>query len=116
MKINIVPTLITLIAAALLGYLFYTLSEAEEQMLKALAISGFASIFICLECGIGISFKDSHHSVNSFATSLFFLVVFIAEHCCFAVWGTSQAWLIITTGLLMVLYLLIYYGISKAKM
>lgn len=116
MKINIVSTLITLIAAALLGYLFYTLSEAEEQMLKALAISGFASIFICLECGIGISFKDSHHTVNSFATSLFFLVIFIVEHCCFAVWGTSQAWLIITTGLLMVLYLIIFYGISKAKM
>jgi hypothetical protein len=43
-----------LIAAALLAFLFYTLSDAEEQMLKALAISGFVSIGVCLECGIGL--------------------------------------------------------------
>ena len=116
MKINIIPTLITVIAAALLAYLFYTISGAEEQMLKALAISGFVSTGICLECGIGLSFEDSHHTVNSFAISIFFFIVFIVEHCCFAVWGTSQSWLIITTGLLLVLYLLIFYGISKAKM
>lgn len=116
MKINIIPTFLTFITAALFAYLFYTLSDAEELMLKTLAISGFASIAICLECGIGISFEDSHHTVNSFAISAFFFVVFIIEHCCFAAWGTSQAWLIITSGLLLVLYLLIFYGISKSKM
>lgn len=116
MKIKIIPSLIVLIAAALFAYLFYTMSDAEEQMLKALAISGFVSIGICLECGIGLSFKDSHHTVSSFATSIFFLIVFIIEHCCFAAWGTSQEWLIITSGLLLVLYLFIYYGISKTKM
>ena len=116
MKININPSLIVLIAAALLAFLFYTLSDAEEQMLKALAISGFVSIGVCLECGIGLSFKDSHHTANSFATSLFFLIVFIVEHCCFAAWGTNRDWLIITSGLLLVLYLLVYYGISKSKM
>ena len=87
-----------------------------QQMLKALAISGFVSIGVCLECGIGLSFKDSHHTANSFATSLFFLIVFIVEHCCFAAWGTNRDWLIITSGLLLVLYLLVYYGISKSKM
>lgn len=116
MKINIIPTLIVFVAAALLAYLFYTISNAEEQMLKALAVSGFVSIGICLECGIGISFKDSHHTANSFASSIFFLIVFVVEHCCFAIWGTSQEWLIITSGLLLVLFLLVYYGISKTKM
>ena len=116
MKINIIPTLITLVIAVLLAYLFYTLSDAEDHMLKALAISGFISTCICLECGIGLSFNDAHHTANSFAISLVFFVVFIAEHCCFAAWGTNSAWVIITTGLLLMLYLLIIYGISKAKM
>lgn len=116
MKINIIPSIIVLIAAALLAFLFYTLSDAEEQMLKALAISGFASIFVCLECGIGISFKDSHHNVNNFAISIFFLTIFIVEHLCFAIWEASQEWIIITTGLLLVLYLIIYYGICKANL
>lgn len=116
MKINIIPSLIVQIAASLLAFLFYSLSDAEEQMLNALAISGFVSFGVCLECGIGLSFKDSHHTVSSFATSIFFLIVFIVEHCCFAAWGTSREWLIITSGLLLVLYLLVYYGISKTKM
>lgn len=116
MKINIIPSLIVLMAAALLAYLFYTMSDAEEQMLKALAISGFVSVGICLECGIGLSFKDSHHTVNNFAISIFFLIVFIVEHCCFAACGTKCELLFITSGLLLVLYLLVYYGISKTKM
>ncbi|MCQ2233859.1 MAG: hypothetical protein MJZ24_03840 [Paludibacteraceae bacterium] len=116
MKINIIPSMIVLMVSVLLAYLFYTISDAEEQMLKALAISGFVSIGICLECGIGLSFNDSHHTANSFATSIFFLIVFIVEHCCFAAWGTNHEWLIITTGLLLVLYLFVYYGISKTKM
>jgi len=116
MKINIIPSLIVLAAAAIFAFLFYTMSNAEEQMLKALAISGFVSIGICLECGIGLSFKDTHHTTNSFATSIFFLIIFIVEHCCFAAWGTSQEWLIVTSGIFLVLYLLVYYGISKTKM
>lgn len=116
MKINIIPTVITLAAAALLAYLFYTLSSAEEQMLKALVVSGFVSVAICLECGIGISPKDAHHKMNTSAVSILFLLLFVIEHCCFAIWGTSMAWLIITTGLMLVIYLLIYYGISKTKM
>lgn len=116
MKINIIPSLIVLMAASLLAYLFYSMSDAEEQMLNALAISGFVSTGICLECGMGLSFKDSHHTVNSFATSFFFLILFIVEHCCFAIWGTSREWLIIASGLLLVVYLLVYYAISKTKM
>ena len=116
MKINIIPSFIALILAVLFAYLFYTLSEAGDQMLEALAISGFISTGICLECGIGLSITDSYHTANSFAISLAFLVFFIVAHCCFAAWSTSIAWLIITTGFLLALYLLIIYSISKAKM
>lgn len=116
MKINTFPALIALVAAALLAYLFYTISGADAQMSIALAISGFVSMLICLGCGIGITFKDSHHTVNSFAASSLFAVLLFAEHLCFALWGSSVPLLIIFSGLLLVLYLLVFYGISKAKM
>lgn len=116
MKINVIPSLVALAAAVLLAFLFYTMSSAEEQMLNALAYSGFISVGICLECGIGISLTDAHHSVNGFAVSMFFLFLFVVEHCCFATWGMGRTWLIITTGLLLVLFFLIYYAITKAKM
>lgn len=116
MKINIIPTIIILMLSAILAFLFYLLSDAGEEMIKALAISAFATIGICLECGFGISFKDSQHSVNTSAVSVLFVILFVIEHCCFAIWGTSRAWLAITSGLLLLIYLFIYYGISKAKM
>ena len=59
MKINIIPTLITLVIAALLAYLFYTLSDAEDHMLKALAISGFISTCICQKL-----LRDSRQAVE----------------------------------------------------
>ncbi len=116
MKIRLIPALITLTIAALLAFLFYTMSNADEQMHKALAISGFISTAICLECGIGLSYKDSCYKANTFATSLFFLVLLIVEHCCFAAWGKNPAWVIITSGLLVAVFLLILFGIIKAKM
>ena len=116
MKINIIPTIIMLIISALLASLFYLLSDAGQDMLKALAASAFVTIGFSLVCGFGISFKDSHHTANTVATSLFFCFLFIVEHCCFAIWGTSRAWLLVTSGLMLAIYLLIYYGISKTKM
>ena len=116
MKINIIPTLIAVIASVLFAYLFYSISNAEEKMLNTLAVSSFISFVTCIECGIGISFKDKHHTVNGFAASALFFVLFLVDHCCFAIWGTNPTWVIITTGLLLVMFLLVYYGISKAKM
>ena len=115
MKINIIPTLIVLTMSVLLAYLFFIMSDAGEQMPKALAISGFASTVICLEFGFGLSFKKAGRQVNNFAVSLLFFFLFVVEHCCFAVWGTDISWLVVATGLLLVLYLLLIYSINKIK-
>ncbi|MCH5175978.1 MAG: hypothetical protein J1F40_08835 [Prevotellaceae bacterium] len=116
MKIKAIPTVIALLLAAILSFLFYLLSNAEAEMLKALALSTFVTVGISLVCGIGVAFKDSQHSVSATAISMLFVIIFIAEHCCFSIWGTSRAWLAVTSGALLAVYLLIYYGISKAKM
>lgn len=116
MKINFFPTLISVLGAALLAYLFYTMAGEDSPMRKELLISGFVATILCLQCGIGICWGDSRRQANVFAVSVFFFIVFVAEICCFAYWGSTPAWLVITTGLLALLYLLILYGITKAKM
>jgi hypothetical protein len=117
MKLNPILTIISIIAAALFGYMFYSIPEdSDSKMLTPLAISGFVSIFSCLVCGIGLTWPDAHHKVNAFAISFFFFIIFIAEHCCFAIWGEKPAWLISTSGLVLLMYLIIIYGISNAKM
>ena len=115
MKINVVLTTISVLAAALLGYLYYTLSSGESEYMNTLAISGSFSAILSLECGLGISWKSSHYQVNIYATSILFLIFFIIEHCCFAIWTTQPSWIIITTGLLSVIYILITYSIIKSK-
>lgn len=116
MKVNFVPTLISLIGAVLLAYLFYTMADKENQFLNTLAISGFVSVASCLECGLGIYWGSPHRQANVFAVSLVFFFIFIAEHCCFAIWGNEIPWLVIATGLILLIYILIIYGITKAKM
>lgn len=116
MKVNIVLTLISLIGAALLAYMFYAMADQESKLLNALAISGFVSVVSCLECGLGISWGSPHRQANAFAVSLVFFFIFIAEHCCFAIWGNEIPWLVIATGLILLMYILIIYGITKAKM
>ena len=116
MKPNVVLSLISFVSAALLAYLFYSIADEESKLLNALAISGFISLAICLELGLGVEWENARYKVNAFAVSILFLITFIVEHCCFAIWGTNQSFLIITTGLLLLIYILIIYAISKTKL
>lgn len=116
MKVNVILSVISLIGAALLSFLFYTIAAPESQLLYAVAISGFVTAATCLECGLGISWDSTHRKANAFVTSLAFLAFFVIEHCCFAAWGESLSWLVILTGFALLVYLLIIYGISNAKM
>lgn len=116
MKVNIILTAISLFGAALLGFLFYNIADPESNLINAVAISGFVTAATCLECGLGISWDSTHRKANALVTSFAFLVFFVIEHCCFAAWGSSLAWLVILTGLALLFYLLVIYGISKAKM
>lgn len=113
MKVNVIPGLLVLMISALLAFLFYTISDAEEQMRNALVMSGFLAIGVCLVGGVGISLKEKSRSTNMIAVSCFFLVIFIIEHICFSLWGTNLVWLIVFSGILILSYLLLIYGIIK---
>lgn len=116
MRLNFVLTLMALISALLLAYIYYHLLTDGVPVLNTITISGFVTTAICLECGMGISWKDSRHQVNIFIVSMLFLLLFVIEHSCFAIWGKDMSWLIITTGLLSTLYLFIIYVINQIKM
>ena len=115
MKIRVIQSCISLGLSALLGYLFFTLAGDDNPIQTTLFISGAISIFICLECALGISWGNRHHSVNIFATSFVFAFILIAEHICFALWGEKIEWPIIATGGLVLVYILIITGIRKTN-
>ena len=113
MKVNVIPGLLMLMISALLAYWFYSMSDAGEQMSKALVLSGFLSLGASSFCGVGISFEEKHRSTNKVAVSSFFFVIFMVEHICFSLWGTNPISLFLLSGILVILYLLLFYGICQ---
>lgn len=113
MKVNVIPGLLVLMVSALLAYWFYSMSDDGEQMSKALALSGFLSLGVSSFCGVGISFEEKHRSINKVAVSTLFFIIFMIEHICFSLWGTNPISLFILSGILVIVYLLLFNGISQ---
>ncbi len=107
MKINWILFVIALGISALGGYGFY----AGTSNLF-LTIGGGLSIFLTLGGMLALSFGRG--SINTKIVSGIFLLVLIVEHLIFAFAGFKTAPYIIITGILLLLYIMIFYKIAKA--
>lgn len=114
MKINSIPTIIALAISALIGYALYALCKTEGQELL-LGIGGGIATFIPLATALGVRFEQSRTSGNIAALGGAF--TFIMLICCFVyafVQFTPPAFIIVA-GLLVLIFIIIAYGIAKAK-
>ncbi len=116
MQINKITTTIALLLAVLLTYAVYALSEENERYILLLLIMSFVSLATTLMGMIAISLPNNKHNVNIRILSMVFTLIFIVEHFSIAIMGVSLSTLIITTGVLLLIYLLLVYTIFKAKM
>lgn len=116
MKINKVTTIIALLLATLLTYAVYALSDENERHIVMLLLMSFVSIATTLLGVMGIYLPSNKHNVNIRILSMVFALMFIIEHASMAILGVSLNALIITTGILLLIYLLLFYTISKATM
>lgn len=109
MKINWILAIISLGIAALAGYGFYA---GTENLFLTFGGGGF--LFVTL-CGI-IAVSFGRGSANIKVLSLIFFVLSFVEHLIFAFAGFRQAAYIISTGILFLLYLMIFYVVAKSIM
>ena len=107
MKINWILVLISLGISAFVGYGFFS---GTGNML--LTVGSGAFLFATLFGMFGISFGRGSTNIKIF--SGIFLVLALAEHLIFVFSGFRQPAYIVITGILFLLYLLIFYGIVKA--
>ena len=107
MKINWILVLISLGISALAGYGFYA---GTGNMFLTLGSGVF--LFVTLFGMFAISFGRGSANIKIF--SGIFLVLALVEHLIFAFLGFRQTAYIVITGILFLLYLLIFYGITKA--
>lgn len=107
MKVNWIFVLISLGIAALVGYGFH----AGTTNLFLTLVGGFV-LFATLAGTLAVSFGRG--SASAKALSAVFFVLFLVEHLIFAFAGFRQAAYIIITGILFLVYALIFYGVAKA--
>lgn len=107
MKINWFLVLISFFISALAGYGFY----AGTANLF-LTIGSGLFLFVTLSGMLAISFGRG--SANVKVLSSLFLIVSLIEHLIFAFAGFKTAPYIIITGILLLLYIIIFYGVTKA--
>ncbi|MGN0740435.1 MAG: hypothetical protein ACI4LX_09730 [Treponema sp.] len=107
MKINWFLIVISLFIAALSGYGFY----AGSSNLFLTFGSGI-TLFVTISGILAVSFDKG--SANIKVVSVFFMLVMLAEHLAFAFIGFKIAPYIIITGIIILLYVVIFYGIAKA--
>lgn len=115
MKIKVIPTIIVLLLSALLGYAVYSFANNEQQRCL-LAIITSVVLFATMFGIFGFSLKNPRRAANihtlSIVFSILFVIVFFIYSC---LKQYNVPLLIILTGILFLIWILIVYGIGKAK-
>lgn len=114
MKIKIIPSIIAIAISALVSYGIYSISRNSLDNTLLATGCGVMSLFT-LVTALGIQFKQPRATANIKIVSLIFFVIALVSNLIFAFWVPSQPAYIIVNGLLLLVWLLVVYGLSKAK-
>ena len=114
MKANLVLTFISVMLAALLGYLAFNVANGEDNNV----ICGIGSC-ICFAATLiptmGLQYESGRLSVNIRVLSSIFFVLFAISHFCFAGFGVKIPFYFIVNGIMLMIYLAIFYKIQGVK-
>lgn len=114
MKVNIFLTLISIMLAALVGYLAYNVANGDKNDV----VCGVGSA-ICFSATLiptmGLQYESGRLGVNIRVFSTLFFVVFVISHFCFASFGVEMPYYIIVNGITLMIYLAIFYKMQGVK-
>ena len=108
MKANAFLLLISVVLAALLGYLTYNIAEGKDNDIVCGIVSTICFL-TTLAPMFGIQYDSSKVGINIRALSISFFLAFIVSHFCFAALGINLPYYIIINGIILTIYLAIVY-------
>lgn len=114
MKINIITSIISIALAALLGYAVYSVAGDDPNADLAFAGCGICTA-IELLLAFGVSYEDSRKGVSLRVLSVLAVIVSTIAQFIFAGVGITESYYIIVNGIILLLYLLMFYGLFKAE-
>ncbi len=112
MKVNSGFLLISMALSAFLAYGLYAFSPEENKLL--LTVGGFVSFALTLACSLGVQFESPRTTTNIRALSSVFFLFALIGNVVFARMTFSPPSYIITTGIILCIYLIIFMGIKRA--
>lgn len=100
--------------AALVGYLAFNIAEGKEN--DAVCGIGSTVCFIAtLIPTMGLQYESGRLGTNIRMLSILFFIAFLISHFCFAGFGIKMPYYIITNGILLLIYLTIFYKLQEIK-
>ena len=112
MKANVFLTMISVILALLIGYLAYTI--AEDKANDSLCGVGTSLCLIAtLVPTIGLQSASGRMGTNIRVYSALFLIIFLISNFCFASFVINVPYYIITNGIMLVIFLAIFYKMQN---
>lgn len=111
MKANIFLTFISVMLAALIGYWIYSISEGQENDMLC-GISSAICLVATLIPVLGLQYKSGKLGTNIRVLSVIFFIIFLISHFCFAGFGVKMPHYIICNGILLIIYLAIFYKLQ----
>ena len=113
MKIKVIPLIIVLGISAILSYGIFSFCTSDNATIMAL-IGGLMS-FLTLTASFGITITNGGKSINIKVLSLVFFVLGLISNIIFAYVHCKTPTYIIVNGLIILIWLLIVYGLSKTE-
>lgn len=114
MKVNIFLTSISIALAALVGYLAFNIASGDENDVVC-GIGSAICFAITLIPTMGLQYKSGRLGVNIRILSVIFFIIFAISHFCFAGFGVKMPYYIIVNGIMLMIYLAIFYRIQDVK-
>lgn len=114
MKIKAIPTFIAAAICTLIVYGFFSLCKTPRQELL-LAIGGFVCLFPALGTCLGVRFEQGRTSANLAVIGGVFFVIQLVCLLIFTFVSFSTTSFVVVNGIILLIFLLVTYGVAKAK-
>ncbi len=112
-KIKIIPTLIVIGIALLIGYTFFAANNTEWQKWLMFGLSSI-EFLIFLEVAFGIEL-ESRKAINLIIVSIIFIIIALIDQILFSILRFTMAPYIIVNGILSLTFIGIVYSLSKTE-
>lgn len=114
MKVKFIPALVAVLISALIAYGLWNFHNFDNKIL--LSVGGFVFCAVTLFCAFGVNFELPRTTTNIRFLSITFFVIALISNLIFCFVNFAVPFYIILNGILLLIFILIVYSITKAKM